>query len=163
MEDPKEKVRFRTFRCAGCGWYEHVHPTDLESWLRDRNPSGRCEIVCRVKGCPGLLWEVREGQQTTLHLNLYSVRQNYGGPEEGGWWYESGVALGSVPLPATWEWTGDIYEDDHLHLEPRVKSAHHEAARLLLNLTAMHDTHNYHISLEDHMASDYPRSRPRYE
>jgi hypothetical protein len=33
------------------------------------------------------------------YLNAYLVDRNYGGPEEGGWWYDSGEPVASVPLP----------------------------------------------------------------
>ena len=35
-----------------------------------------------------------------LFLNVYAVERVYGGPEEGGWWYNCGVPLASVPMPA---------------------------------------------------------------
>lgn len=33
------------------------------------------------------------------YVNIYEIWQNYGGPEEGGWWYECGSPLYSVRLP----------------------------------------------------------------
>jgi hypothetical protein len=33
-----------------------------------------------------------------LYINVYSVTRHYGGPEEGGWWYNSGTPLASVPI-----------------------------------------------------------------
>jgi hypothetical protein len=32
------------------------------------------------------------------YVNAYRVSRHYGGPEEGGWWYDSGEPLASVPL-----------------------------------------------------------------
>ena len=32
----------------------------------------------------------------TVYLNTYEVWQAYGGPEEGGWWYEAGIPAQSV-------------------------------------------------------------------
>jgi hypothetical protein len=33
------------------------------------------------------------------YINAYAISRNYGGPEEGGWWYDSGRVLASVPWP----------------------------------------------------------------
>lgn len=35
-----------------------------------------------------------------LFLNVYAVERAYGGPQEGGWWYNYGIPLASVPMPA---------------------------------------------------------------
>lgn len=35
-----------------------------------------------------------------LYLNVYAVTRHYGGPEEGGWYYNSGRPLASVPIKA---------------------------------------------------------------
>lgn len=40
---------------------------------------------------------VRCGMQILLWVTAYAIYQNYGGPEEGGWWYDSGEALASIP------------------------------------------------------------------
>ncbi len=33
-----------------------------------------------------------------VYLNLYLIDQSYGGPEEGGWYYDVGTPLASVPI-----------------------------------------------------------------
>jgi hypothetical protein len=33
-----------------------------------------------------------------LYLNVYAVTRHYGGPEEGGWWFNAGEPLASVPF-----------------------------------------------------------------
>ena len=34
------------------------------------------------------------------YVNVYMVDRAYGGPEEGGWWYDYGVPLKSMPTTA---------------------------------------------------------------
>jgi hypothetical protein len=34
-----------------------------------------------------------------LYINAYIVSRCYGGGEEGGWWYDSGEPIASVPIP----------------------------------------------------------------
>src|SRR4051794_6841001 len=31
-------------------------------------------------------------------VNAYELTQGYGGPEEGGWWYDCGTPLASIPV-----------------------------------------------------------------
>jgi hypothetical protein len=33
------------------------------------------------------------------YVMKYEVYQQYGGPEEGGWWYEEGIAQWRFPIP----------------------------------------------------------------
>lgn len=35
-----------------------------------------------------------------LYVNVHAVTRHYGGPEEGGWWYDAGQPLASVPVEA---------------------------------------------------------------
>jgi hypothetical protein len=35
---------------------------------------------------------------TRIYINAYAVSRHYGGPEEGGWWFNAGQPLASVPL-----------------------------------------------------------------
>jgi hypothetical protein len=35
-----------------------------------------------------------------FYVNAYAVTRNYGGPEEGGWYYNAGEPLASVPIRA---------------------------------------------------------------
>jgi hypothetical protein len=35
----------------------------------------------------------------TTFINVYEIFQSYGGPEEGGWWYNVGTLVRSVQVP----------------------------------------------------------------
>ena len=35
-----------------------------------------------------------------LYINAYIVSRCYGGPEEGGWWFDSGEPIASIPIPS---------------------------------------------------------------
>ncbi len=43
----------------------------------------------------------RRTYQGLAYVNAYAVTRHYGGPEEGGWWYNRGTPLASVPIPCT--------------------------------------------------------------
>lgn len=42
------------------------------------------------------------GTEQVLYVNVYRVTRHYGGPEEGGWWYDAGEPLASVPIAGVW-------------------------------------------------------------
>lgn len=43
-------------------------------------------------------YDASEDPNAIRYVNAYSVTRHYGGPEEGGWWYNAGEPLASVPL-----------------------------------------------------------------
>jgi hypothetical protein len=44
-----------------------------------------------------------------LYLNAYLVSRVYGGPEEGGWWYDAGEPIACIPIPTKVEKGQDYY------------------------------------------------------
>jgi hypothetical protein len=36
-----------------------------------------------------------------MYVNAYQVTRHYGGPEEGGWWFNHSEPLASIPVQAT--------------------------------------------------------------
>lgn len=42
----------------------------------------------------------------TLYVNIYAAGRAYGGPEEGGWWYDVASPVGSIPV----DWEADEWE-----------------------------------------------------
>lgn len=43
---------------------------------------------------------VKPGTESLLYLNVYEVGRIYGGPEEGGWWYNHHEPVASIPIKA---------------------------------------------------------------
>ena len=99
-------------------------------------------------------------------VNAYQTEQCWGGPEEGGWFFERGEPLACVPVlttfqadeareylketfegmrPSEWRMTGDPFDDgpdgpDLLYFEGDVS-----------------------VVFEEHPAESYPKARPFYE
>jgi hypothetical protein len=65
-------------RCSYCGW------------MFDDN--GDCD--CAPEGY------IRPGTETIMYVNAYAVKRYYGGPEEGGWYYNAREPLASIPIKA---------------------------------------------------------------
>lgn len=95
----------------------------------------------------------KQKQKTEVwYVNVYELDRHYGGPEEGGWWYDSGTLITSIPLP----------------------SKHHaEEHAALLRETDYRSTGNvssviyrggaYSVEVSNEPGADFPTKRPFYE
>lgn len=86
-------------------------------------------------------------------VNVYLVDRRYGGPEEGGWYYDVGTAVSSeevlpvnVLTVAQAKRTGCLVENEG---RPPVSS--------------VRSIGRYIVVIEDTPARDYPTERPHYE
>jgi len=89
------------------------------------------------------------------YINAYEVTLGYGGPEEGGWWYDIGLPLGSIPV------TSQEEEADARQLLAQRLAPMFEGRRRKSSVAA--DAADLVICIEDEVAAPYPRERPHYE
>jgi len=88
------------------------------------------------------------------YLNAYNVNRFYGGPHEGGWWFDAGDPIASVPLrdedpAAAIEWGA--------YLRDKVGwISQHDRYSVL-----GHD--EFEIRPDDYFARSFPEETPRYE
>jgi len=118
------------------------------------------------------------GTKQILYVNLYRVTRHYGGPEEGGWWYDAGEPLASVPIPGVWR--SDEYPKAEIPLEwkPRtqllpvsIDDFVREKERLMDlfvfekwgSICSMRGGADIAVRSEEHMARNWPERRPHYE
>lgn len=76
------------------------------------------------------------------YVNAYIVTRHYGGPEEGGWWFNAGEPLASVPV-------SDNGDPEVIREDLRVKFAD-------LNREVA-------VYIEEEFATYFPKERPHYE
>ena len=121
-------------------------------------------------------------------VNAYAVTRHYGGPEEGGWWYNAGHPLASMPVPATFTPNHEPDEDGHCvgcHSDEGERLEHCrnteweadadavEAARAYLHgafadvkegdIYSVLGGTDVQTSVEPHFAQYWPARRPHYE
>lgn len=88
------------------------------------------------------------------YLNAYNVNRFYGGPQEGGWWFDAGEPVASVPLreedpAATVEWGAYLSEK--------------------VGWTSQYDRYSvlghdeFEIRPDDYFARPFPEETPRYQ
>jgi len=81
---------------------------------------------------------------------VYSVDRICGGPEEGGWWYDSGNPIRSYPVP-------------------NMKIAKILREKLSLRFPTTRKRYSvlggedYEVWIEEHRAEPWPQYTPRYE
>ena len=103
-----------------------------------------------------------DGQQFTHFVHKYEVGLCYGGPEEGGWWYDAGT-----PVEA-WVPVGFMDEDQAYDYCRAMNEAEHERADAeedysYTSVLAGRSTHYAYRVEEDPVPHAYPERRPHYE
>lgn len=121
-----------------------------------------------------------------LYVNVYSVGKAYGGPEEGGWYFNTGTPVTSIKVELTeaeWEAARDLFEFffgddpdewDHDKWSEYLRMVERQRAeKLREELEAIYPRSgkassvlgglDYDVVFEDHFARAYPESRPYYE
>ncbi len=103
-------------------------------------------------------WHGTETREAAVnrYINIYELDQHYGGPEEGGWWYDSGTPVYTMALPEGTE------EDAALAAVDALREVYRYEGRLTKSRYP-HDGYDYSVVLEDEPAKAYPESRPYYE
>jgi hypothetical protein len=117
---------------------------------------------------------------TIAFVNAYAVTRHFGGREEGGWWFNAGSPLASVPVeielaPAYGEehrlhGCVDCFSIDHV-TKVSLANLHKERERLtrLLADCAHGDINSVNggvevdVSFDWDQAEHWPTERPRYE
>jgi hypothetical protein len=90
------------------------------------------------------------------YLNAYFVSREFGGHEEGGWYYDMGVPAASVP------YAGELSEKDREPIERTIAD--------VFGYSPSGKPHRYHLpgegflvfKIEDSFAQAYPSEKPRY-
>lgn len=100
----------------------------------------------------------QQDQPKILYVNAYSVSRNYGGPEEGGWWYDSGEPLASIPVKNDGAVETAIHEARTALQETLEWPKESRQGRFSIN-----GGEDFEITVEEHFAKPYPEVTPHYE
>lgn len=91
------------------------------------------------------------------YLNVYRVEQSYGGPEEGGWWFDTGEPLESVVVDSK-----EQEEQIHAVLKTRYAPDPDDRERSR-GRTSAAGGYDISICTEYQFAQFFPQEKPRYE
>lgn len=136
----------KTYYCPNCDTYDDVSCGEQpERW--------------HAEGCDGMFYILEPGMTTTVYANVYGVAQCYGGPEEGGWWYDTGYPLASVPF-TTEAVPGHGPNGVVIRYSRKLPE---QVQRVVDSVIAGNGEHNPRLYVETKFAHDWPISRPYYE
>ena len=88
------------------------------------------------------------------YLNAYAVTRHYGGPEEGGWWFNAGEPLASVPL-------ANPTEDQSVTERDRLKAIFADHAEG--DIYSVNGGVEISVCQQDGPAASWPDESPQYE
>ena len=89
------------------------------------------------------------------HVNIYLVNRGYGGPEEGGWWYDYGELHCSIPvLPK--ETIPEVVE----RYIPYIASLNEGRNT---DISSVKSDGEYRTIVEEHRGRNWPHKPPHYE
>ncbi len=94
------------------------------------------------------------GESRTRYVNAYAVGLCYGGPEEGGWYYDIGTPLESVRVHGSWSDANEARETLRAKLESDYARGHNRYSVL--------GGDDLEIGIEDAPGEAYPTERPYY-
>lgn len=129
------------YECRRCGREYHIDDTHTTVDLDGTGPT------CDLDDGPPL-----HLVDTDLHyVAVYAISQGYGGPEEGGWWYEQGEIERHFAVK-------------NLSAALRLKAALSEVYPVTGKSTSVLGGEDWRIYISDRPFEPYyPRKRPHYE
>jgi hypothetical protein len=92
------------------------------------------------------------GDQMARYVNVYLEDRAYGGPEEGGWWYDCGEPIESVQV---------FSDEEEAEKVAELKEKYSNEGRKPIWSVACRGV--YGVRVEDHFAESYPQASPMYE
>lgn len=110
-------------------------------------------------------------------MNVYAITRHYGGPEEGGWWFDAGEPLASVPVDADistheelklkaelWKRFAERYGYDPAEIDSRnTPTGRRRRNRYSVLGSEGEGGADLYITIEDHFACPWPERTPHYE
>lgn len=87
------------------------------------------------------------------YVNVYEVTRHYGGPEEGGWYYNAGMPLAAIP----YDTLRHAISHDQEALRNMFRDKEEGDIYSVLGGTEVH------ITIEEHPPEQYPETGPTYE
>lgn len=130
----------------------YAHDEEMRDEYEEARRDPRTPIVC----LPCAMQSLGNCEHVTV-ITVFEAGREYGGPEEGGWWYDTGEPVLAVPiihLDSTDLWTDEVRAAwDWLRTAfPRTG-----------NRGRVHGGEDYDIVAGRHVGEAFPKERPHYE
>lgn len=127
-------------------WSGPAHARDLEQEL------ARIALEAGLDSAEEVITKVAE--HTIRFVNAYSVERCYGGPEEGGWWYDAGEPIASIPIRGS---------DDPESAKGALRAMFGWPRERSQGRYSVLGGADFEIYVEDGPPEAFPKQRPHYE
>lgn len=98
----------------------------------------------------------RQREESTIYINTYETNRAYGGPEEGGWWFDIGDPVESVQFDFSYQARYALPEFEERWMKRNKEEERKRPSSV--NCDGWYETY-----LEDKFAESYPKQKPHYE
>ena len=110
---------------------------------------------CHNNGCWPEYRDKKVGGNN-FYVNVYLIDRAYGGPEEGGWWYDYGEAIRCMGSFKTYsKAVGVQCKVENLFVN-KINKGRRSIGSVLSEGV-------YYVAIEHHPVENYPKVRPHYE
>lgn len=86
-------------------------------------------------------------------VNVYEIDRIYGGPEEGGWYYDAGTVVVSRQVP----------EAEAEAVKAELETEYPKGTGRNASYSVLYCGGDYRVYIEDEPGQDYPQVTPHYE
>lgn len=101
-------------------------------------------------------WRNLLDDTTHVYLNCYMVRREYGGAEEGGWWFDAGEPVESVRYANMKEASAAMAEFEKKWNQANIDEDY-------IDIGSVRSNGEYQVRMEYKFAEAYPTEKPHYE
>ena len=98
-----------------------------------------------------------------VYVNVYSVGRAYGGPEEGGWWFDTGHVVSSTPFAGRDAYMDAVRHADSLRESHAENGMRREDRNGGIGRFSVMGGDDLVVVVEDHQGENYPAEWPHYE
>jgi hypothetical protein len=95
------------------------------------------------------------------HIALYLEDRAYGGPEEGGWWYDCGVVVADGS-EAAFNKAFDTEKEALEHMAKHLEAVA-EMNKGRREISSVLSEGEYHLRITEELPADFPSETPHYE
>ena len=136
----------------------NLHRSELEALLRFVETSDNDKFAFGIlydenkdNAFKNAVYELEEALNRDVYINVYAVTRHFGGPEEGGWWYNAGEILESKQCHP------ELVNSVRAELEAKY------ADQKEGDIYSVRGGVDIEVQLSDEPGEDFPKHTPHYE
>jgi hypothetical protein len=128
----------------------------FHAFSAEKDSSYECQLESReskwTRHIPPVITEEEiKADDELVYINIYLVNKQYGGPEEGGWYFDYGTFINGT----------SVRQGDAERMKEFAERLYNNEGRP--EISSVLSKGRYQVVIEDHLGEDWPKERPHYE